>query len=83
MSDPLDGITASSGAVVTEETNHVFSSGLVILDVSGNNLTGKALFVMSRYLRNNHWLLALNIANNQLQESDFLAFVDAIRGGGE
>lgn len=82
MSDPLDSLnSASSGAVVTEETNHVFSSGLVILDISGNNLSGKALSVMSRHLRNNHWLLALNLASNQLTATDFLGFVDSIRKG--
>ena len=70
MSDPIDGSldSGTSGAVMNEDTNHVFSSGLLVLDISDNELTGDAVNVLSRQLKNNHWLLALDLSGNRIDE---------------
>jgi hypothetical protein len=49
--------TAVSGTVATEETDRVFSQGLVALSVNGNHITEKGIGALRRAIRNNHWFL--------------------------
>ena len=35
----------------------VFSSGLVVLGLAGNEITGNGLNTLRRAVRNNHWLI--------------------------
>lgn len=83
MSDPIDGSldSSTSGAVMNEETSHVFSSGLVVLDVSDNELTSGALQTLSRQLKNNHWLLALDLSGNKIDEAGLVSLANTLSAG--
>jgi hypothetical protein len=84
MSDPLSSSMDSSalaGAVINDETNHVFSSGLLVLDVAENELTSAAVDIMGRQLKNNNWLLVLDLSENSIGVNGFGSLVTALRSG--
>lgn len=64
--------------VFSDETNHVYSSGLIVLDISGNSIDSQGLVPLNRQLKHNYWLLALNVSNNLIDESGFILMEEAL-----
>jgi hypothetical protein len=47
--------------MLNDETNFVYSCGLVALSLWGNQFTGKGILSLTRLLRKNYWVLGRNI----------------------
>ena len=57
------------------DVNTVYSSGLVAISINGNNLSDKGLEGVFRGLKTNHWILALNLANNQISSDGIVNYL--------
>lgn len=42
---------------ISSETVHVVSSGLIVMSLNGNRISGKGLYHLSKSLENNFWFL--------------------------
>lgn len=61
-----------------ERTNFVYSCGLVALSLYDNLFTGSGLRALTRVLRNNNWLLGLNLARNRLDQEAITTIVEEL-----
>ena len=57
------------------DVNTVYSSGLVAISINGNHLSENGLEAIFRGLKTNHWILALNIANNQVSSAGIVEYL--------
>jgi hypothetical protein len=57
----------------------VFSQGLIALSVNGNEITGKGIGSLRMSVRNNHWFLGLNLANNRIEEDGIELLVRSLK----
>ena len=56
----------------------VYSSGLVLLSVEGNQIGGDNLRILSKAIERNHWIIGINFAENNLSTSEVANVVRAI-----
>jgi len=53
---------------IQREVNAMYSGGLVAMSVNGNHFSAEGMEQVFRNLKHNHWLLGLNMANNDISE---------------
>ena len=56
----------------------IYSRGLVLLSVEGNQVGGDNLRILSKAIERNHWLVGINFAENNLSSSEIANVVKAI-----
>ena len=56
----------------------IYSSGLVLLSVEGNQIGGDNLRILSKAIERNHWIVGINFAENNLSVSEVASVVRAI-----
>lgn len=56
----------------------VYSNGLVLLSVEGNQIGGDNLRILSKAIERNHWIIGINLADNNLSASEVANVVKAI-----
>mmetsp|Transcript_33550 Transcript_33550/g.74730 ORF Transcript_33550/g.74730 Transcript_33550/m.74730 type:complete len:792 (-) Transcript_33550:180-2555(-) len=58
------------------EIDAVYRQGLVVLSLYGNRIEGRDMYQLTRVLRGNHWLLGLNLAENNIERESMLVLVE-------
>lgn len=63
---------------VTSETCHILSWGLVGISLSNNQITGNSFHELIHALRENFWLLGLNLSSNTITCANMKSFLEQI-----